>query len=107
MVAAQCAVYAEAGMPFASSGRYGLWDGRADLDPPLAGLSKNRLAAICTLALDNGFLVKTPTAGDQRAIFLDVPGGALSQGMKVKMPTGSRRLALRARGNADGGQEVA
>lgn len=107
MVAAQCAVYAEAGMPFASSGRYGLWDGRADLDPPLAGLSKNRLSAICTLALDNGFLVKTPTAGDQRAIFLDVPGGALSQGMKVKMPTGSRRLALRARGNADGGQEVA
>ena len=107
MLAAQCAAYAAAGMPFASSGKYGLWRGRADLDPPVAGLSKNRLAAICALAIDNGSLIKMPMADDQRAIFLDVQGGALSQGMAVNIPSGSRRLALRARDNADGGQEVA
>jgi hypothetical protein len=105
LLAKECAAYASAGMPFASTGKHGLWMGRADLDKPLAELSKNRLADLCWRAIETGALTKVKTPNDQRAIFLDVPGGALSQGLAVNMPNGSRRKALRARTNNPGGEE--
>ncbi len=105
MLVHQCGAYAAAGMPFAYSGSHGLYDGRTDLDKPLAGLSRNRLAELCGRAIETGALTKVKTPNDQRAFFLDVPGGALSQGTTVNMPSGSRRKALRARTNNPGGEE--
>ena len=107
MLVHQCGAYAAAGMPFAYSGNQGLYRWRADLDKPLASLSKNRLAELCGRAIETGALTKVKTPNDQRAFFLDVPGGALSQGVAVNMPSGSRRKALRARTNNPGGEEVA
>ncbi len=105
LLARECATYAAAGMPFAYSGKHGLWEGRDDLPQLLAELSKTRLEAIGKLAIDGGALmkVKTPTCAKPPA--LDVPGGALTQGMEVGMPAGSRRQALRQRRNGSGGVE--
>jgi hypothetical protein len=107
MLARQCAKYADAGMPFAYSGKHGLWEGRTDLDKPLSDLAKNRLEEIGRLALESGALVKVKTPTCVRPTYLDVPDGALAQGMVVDMPSGPRRHTLREREKAADGQEVA
>lgn len=107
MLAQQCAKYAAAGMPFAYSGKHGLWAGIADLDKPLAGLAKNRLAELCKLALESGALVKVKTPTCIKATYLDVPDGALAHGVVVDMPAGSRRHALRKRETAADEQDGA
>ena len=107
MLVQQCAKYAEAGMPFAYSGQHGLWAGREDLDKPLSGLAKNRLEDIGNLALKSGALVKVKTPTCTRPTYLDVPDGALSHGVVVDLPNGSRRRALREREKAADGKEVA
>ena len=107
MLAQQCAKYAEAGMPFAYSGQHGLWEGRADLDKPLSDLAKNRLAELGKLALDSGALIKVKTTTCTKPTYLDVPDGALSHGVVIDMPSGSRRHALRERQKAADGQEEA
>ena len=95
MLVQQCAKYADAGMPFAYSGKHGLWAGIADLDKPLSGLAKNRLEELGKLALESGALVKVKTPTCAKATYLDVPDGALSHGVVVELPGGSRRHALR------------
>lgn len=107
MLVQQCAKYAEAGMPFAYSGQHGLWEGRADLDKPLSGLAKNRLEELGRLALESGALIKVKTTTCTKATYLDVPDGALAQGVVVDMPSGSRRHALRERQKAADRQEEA
>ena len=107
MLAQQCAKYAEAGMPFAYSGQHGLWAGSADLDKPLSGLAKNRLEELGKLALDSGALIKVKTPTCTKATYLDVPDGALSHGVIVELPSGSRRHALRERHKAADRQEEA
>ena len=92
-------------MPFAYSGKHGLWEGRDDLPKLLAELSKTRLEAIGKLAVDGGALMKVKTPTCAKPTYLDVPGGALTQGMEVSMPAGSRRQALRQRRNGAGGVE--
>ena len=98
MLVEACAEYAAAGLPFAYSGVAGLWNGRADLPDPLAGLPKNRLEALGTKALASGELVKARTAQSQGAPkYLDVPDGPLSTGEEVPKIQGSRREALARR----------
>jgi hypothetical protein len=94
-------------MPFAYSGKHGLWEGVADLDKLLSGLAKNRLAEICKLALESGALVKVKTPTCIKAIYLDVPDGALTHGVVVELPGGSRRHALRERQKAADEQDGA
>ena len=105
LLAKECATYAAAGMPFAYSGKHGLWEGRDDLPKLLAELSKTRLEAIGKLAIDGGALMKVKTPTCAKPTYLDVPGGALTQGMEVSLPAGSRRQALRQRRNGSGGVE--
>jgi hypothetical protein len=101
----ECAAYAAAGMPFAYSGKHGLWEGRDDLPKLLSELSKTRLEAIGKLAVDGGALMKVKTPTCVRPTYLDVPGGTLTQGIGVTMPTGSRRQALRQRRKGSGAVE--
>jgi hypothetical protein len=89
------AEYAAAGTPFAYSGIAGLWNGRADLPEPLAGLSRQRLQALGTKALEVGALVKARTTLTQGAPkYLDVPDGPLATGQEIPAFRGSRREAL-------------
>ncbi len=105
LLAKECAAYAAAGMPFAYSGKHGLWEGRDDLPKPLSDLSKTRLEAIGKLAVEGGALMKVKTATCTKPTYLDVPGGTLTQGVEVNMPTGSRRHALRQRRKGSGAVE--
>lgn len=90
-----CAESAAAGMPFSYSGVAGLWTQRADFPEPLASIGKHRLAALGTLALERGLLVKARTTHSQGAPkYLDVPDGPLARGEEVPMPHGSRREAI-------------
>lgn len=90
-----CAEYAAAGIPFAYSGVAGLWNGRADLPEPLTTLSKARLEALGTKALERGALVKARSTHTQGAPkHLDVPDGPLAKGKEVPPFHGSRREAL-------------
>jgi hypothetical protein len=90
-----CRDYAEAGLPFSCTGVSGLWNGRADLPPALANLSKRRLEALGNAALEAGRLVKARTTLSQGAPkYLDVPDGPLSRGVEVRLFQGSRREAL-------------
>ena len=107
MLAQQCAKYADAGMPFAYSGKHGLWEGIADLDKPFAGLAKNRLEELGKLALESGALVKVKTPTCSKATYLDVPDGALTHGVVVELLGGSRRHALRKRETAADEQDGA
>jgi hypothetical protein len=107
MLVQQCAKYADAGMPFAYSGKHGLWEGVADLDKPLAGLAKSRLEELGKLALESGALVKVKTPTCIKATYLDVPDGALTHGVVVDMLGGSRRHALRKREKAADEQDGA
>jgi hypothetical protein len=105
LLARECAAYAAAGMPFAYSGKHGLWEGRDDFPKPLSDLSKTRLEAIGKLAVEGGALMKVKTATCTKPTYLDVPGGTLTQGVEVTMPTGSRRHALRQRRKGSGAVE--
>jgi len=107
MLVQQCAKYADAGMPFAYSGKHGLWAGIADLDKPLAGLAKNRLEELGRLALESGALVKVKTPTCTKATYLDVPDGTLTHGVVIDLPSGSRRHALRERQKAADEQDGA
>lgn len=103
MLALQCAKYAAAGMPFAYSGKHGLWQGRDDLDKPLCDLPRNRIEGIGKRALDSGALVRVKTPGCAKPTYLDAPDGRLTQGVVIKWPSGSRRGALREREKAADG----
>lgn len=103
LLAQQCAMYAEAGMPFALSGKHGLWKGRDDLDKPLRDLPKHRIEGIGKLALNSGALVRVKTPGCAKPTYLDAPDGGLAQGVVIKWPNGSRRGALREREKAADG----
>jgi hypothetical protein len=90
-----CADCAAAGLPFSHTGAAGLFNGKADLPEPLASMSRHRLEALGTLALDRQMLVKTRTADTQASTrFLDVPDGPLATSVEVPLFKGSRREAL-------------
>jgi len=90
-----CAESAAAGMPYSYSGVAGLWTQRTDLPMPLANLSKRRLEALGTRALETGLLVKARTTITQGAPkYLDVPGGPLAMGVEIEMFHGSRGEAI-------------
>ncbi|CAH0242892.1 AAA family ATPase [Roseomonas sp. CECT 9278] len=90
-----CADCAAAGLPFSHTGAAGLFNGRADFPEPLASMSRHRLEAIGTLALDRQMLVKTRTADTQASTrFLDLPDGPLATGINVPLFKGSRKEAL-------------
>src|SRR6202030_1636717 len=101
MLVEACREYAEAGLPFSMTGVAGLYAGRTDLPPALAGLSRRRLDELGNAALDSGRLEKARTKHSQGAPkYLDVPDGPLARGAHIEMSYGSRREALMRRRNA-------
>lgn len=72
---------AAAGAPFTKTGGSGLFEMRERLPDELRQISKGRLDALASEALERGEIVRAAGRGEKTAKWLDVPGGQFAVGL--------------------------